>query len=529
MEIDLFKKLSIAQKMFFLGVVFTVGIVSLGVNSQLTNLRVENAFELAASRSSQVGVIYELERALLTLRLMAMEAIQEQDSGKIDPEVKASIDANIAALKKHAGQLDRIADTEEEKQLARGLAAGMVQFLTPLQGQLIQVIEDRTLGAEDRTKRLDELDESIDATGDRLEKDLGQMRVSLEKEQQDAVAATTRMIARSSAIGLTVLVLTAVICMPALFLISRSIVKPVRRAVDGLSEAAGQVAEASSQVAASSQLLAAGSSEQAGSLQETAAAIEEMSAASRRNAENAGQADTLMKDSGRVIQTANAAMSELDASMREISRASEDTQKIVKTIDEIAFQTNLLALNAAVEAARAGEAGAGFAVVADEVRNLAMRAAEAAKNTSGLIEETGKRVRGGAGLVNKTHDAFTEVTRTATRVGELVGEIAAASREQAQGASQINDAIGRMDKVTQQNAASAEESASAAEEMSAQSEEMLAMVSGLVALVDGAGRRSPAESRGRCPGRPEANGLVAGGGLRGKGASQIKKAEFDGV
>ncbi len=190
-----------------------------------------------------------------------------------------------------------------------------------------------------------------------------------------------------------------------------------------------------------------------------------------------------MKDTKKVVGTANDSMYELTVSMREISKASEDTKKIIKTIDEIAFQTNLLALNAAVEAARAGETGAGFAVVAGEVRNLAMRAAEAANNTSALIEDTIKKVKDGSGLVEKTDEAFTRVSESASKVAELVGEIAAASSEQADGIEQVNKSIAQMDKITQRNAATAEQSASASEQMNAQAEQMKAQVNGLSAMI----------------------------------------------
>ena len=180
-------------------------------------------------------------------------------------------------------------------------------------------------------------------------------------------------------------------------------------------------------------------------------------------------------------------MGQMAEAIVEITKSSEETGKIIKTIDEIAFQTNLLALNAAVEAARAGEAGAGFAVVADEVRNLAMRAAEAAKNTSSLIENTIQSVKKGNELTSATKEAFKKNMEIAGKVGKLIDEIAAASREQAQGVGQANKAIAEMDKVTQQNASNAEETASAAEEMSAQAGQMERLVKELMVLVGGGG------------------------------------------
>ena len=270
------------------------------------------------------------------------------------------------------------------------------------------------------------------------------------------------------------------------FFITRGITRAISRVVEGLREGAEQVASASGQVSSASQSLAEGSSEQAASIEETSSSLEEMSSMTKQNADNANQANNLMKEANQVVTSANSSMGELTTSMAEISKASEETSKIIKTIDEIAFQTNLLALNAAVEAARAGEAGAGFAVVADEVRNLAMRAADAAKNTASLIEGTVKKVNEGGELVSKTNEAFSEVAKSSAKVGELVGEIAAASSEQAQGIGQVNTAVNQMDKVVQQNAANAEESASAAEEMNAQAEQMNAYVLELVALIGGA-------------------------------------------
>jgi methyl-accepting chemotaxis protein len=266
---------------------------------------------------------------------------------------------------------------------------------------------------------------------------------------------------------------------------ARSIAKPINRVVEGLTNNADQVSTGSVQVSSASHSLAEGASEQAAGIEETTSSIEEMSSMTKHNAENANQANTLMAETSRVVDEANHSMGALTQSMKEISSASEETAKIIKTIDEIAFQTNLLALNAAVEAARAGEAGAGFAVVADEVRNLAMRAADAARNTANLIEGTVTKIKIGSEVVTKTNEAFAKVATGAKKVGELVGEISAASNEQAQGIEQINRAVSEMDKVVQKNAANAEESASAAEEMNSQAEQMKGFTKDLLALVSG--------------------------------------------
>ncbi len=319
------------------------------------------------------------------------------------------------------------------------------------------------------------------ATTQKLLRDLrskARKNVTTDDAMLKAAQNTRRYVTTVGVVAIVMSVLLA-------FFISRSIVHVLRRVSRQMDEGADQVASASGQLSGSSQSLAEGAAQQAATIEETASSLEEMSSMTKHNTEKAHEADNLMKGSTKVMERANQSMNELNTSMAEISKASEETQKIIRTIDEIAFQTNLLALNAAVEAARAGEAGAGFAVVADEVRNLAIRAADAAKNTAGLIEGTVKRIKDGSEIVTTTNEAFTEVATSASKVGELVGEIAAASNEQAQGIDQLNKAVAEMDMVTQQNAANAEESASAIEEMNAQAEQMKGAVGDLMKLVEG--------------------------------------------
>jgi methyl-accepting chemotaxis protein len=267
---------------------------------------------------------------------------------------------------------------------------------------------------------------------------------------------------------------------------TRSISRSLRSIIRGLWESADKVSTASGQVSSASQELAEGASEQAASIEETSSSLEEMASMTRQNATNGNMANNLMDKTKQIVAQANGSMGRLTISMGEISKASEETSRIIKTIDEIAFQTNLLALNAAVEAARAGDAGAGFAVVADEVRNLAMRAADAAKNTANLIEDTVKKINEGSEMVKNTNAEFSQVEISAGKMGELIGEISAASGEQAQGIEQISKAVSEMDKVVQQNSANAEETAGASEEMNAQAAQLKGFVGDLVALVGGA-------------------------------------------
>ena len=271
--------------------------------------------------------------------------------------------------------------------------------------------------------------------------------------------------------------------------IRRSIAGPLNKVIRHLTLSSEQLASASRQIAAASQNLAEGSSQQAAAIEQTSSSLEEMASMTRKNAGSARDADGLMQETKSVVATADSEMEALDKSMQDITTASKETQKIVRTIDEISFQTNLLALNAAVEAARAGEAGKGFAVVAEEVRGLAQRAAEASRNTASLIDGTVAKIHMGSALVTRTISAFHNVEENTAQVGKLVSDIATASGEQAQGIDQINRAVTDIDSVTQSTASSSEESASAAAEMTAQAEHLLGFVAELQAVVGGAPAR----------------------------------------
>ena len=373
--------------------------------------------------------------------------------------------------------------SEEVRKEFENLKSGITKY-DPMRSKIISLAQE---GKKDEA--VNAMRESLPLAQaiDKSIHELFASKIDQARKKAEANAAT------SSATVTLIIILTTFGTALAIFMgvfLTRSVTKPVNRIIEGLSDGSEQVASASSQVSSASQSLAEGASEQAAGLEETSSSIEEMASMTKQNAGNANQANTVMTEASQVVNEANRAMVELTGSMKEITTASEETAKIIKTIDEIAFQTNLLALNAAVEAARAGEAGAGFAVVADEVRNLALRASDAAKNTANLIEGSVKKIKHGSDLATRTNEAFSKVASYAKKVGELVGEISAASNEQSQGVEQINKAMAEMDRVVQKNAASAEESASAAEEMNAQAEQMREFVSELVVVVEGSGNGS---------------------------------------
>lgn len=312
------------------------------------------------------------------------------------------------------------------------------------------------------------------------------------------------------------LLLTLLTVISAWFFTRMMIINPLKHFSATLDESAEDISLAASTVASGAVTLADQSSNQAAAVEESSASLEEITAISKQNADNTAEANNHMQETQEIVEKAHTYMAQMKKSMEDISVSGQEISKIIKTIDEIAFQTNLLSLNAAVEAARAGEAGAGFAVVADEVRNLALRAAEAAKNTSVLIESVVKKINDGSQLVEKSTAAFDEVAVSSNKVATLTNEIVRSIQEQSGGISQISIAINEMDTVTQQNAATSEESASAAKDLHVQSQHLLGIVNELTALVEGTEKKAaspriktrPAGERGAASGKRPVSGKV---------------------
>ncbi len=285
------------------------------------------------------------------------------------------------------------------------------------------------------------------------------------------------------------LALLLIICGIILLSMRKMLSLPINTIISNLHKSALSVGSAAHQSSRSSNSLADNSSHQAASLEETSASLEELSSMTRMNAENAVQADGLMKETNRIMTESNQVMQQMQEAMQKIAQSNEETTVILKTIDQIAFQTNLLALNAAVEAARAGEVGAGFAVVADEVRSLASRTADAAKDVSNLLAGTNQRVATGVEFSENAGRAFLDSAQKISKASSIVNEITSASQEQDTGIKQLVQAITELDNITQANAADADKASSVAAEMESQFDKLKNDITSLIKLVKGNGHQ----------------------------------------
>jgi methyl-accepting chemotaxis protein/methyl-accepting chemotaxis protein-1 (serine sensor receptor) len=389
-------------------------------------------------------------------------------------------------------ELRPLINTEAGKAYLAKLEAGLTEF-EPVGREYLQLIREKKMDEVTAlVPKIYAFTELFDATT----RDFRELQLTVMKEEQARADSL-----RSQSLWVSILTACALLAIAVLgVLVVRGVGRILGAAVRELLTGAEQVASAAGQVSSSSQSLAQGASEQAASLEETSSSSEEINAMARKSSENSRDAAGLVTLSQQKFAETNQALEQTVEAMGEISTQSGKISKIIKVIDEIAFQTNILALNAAVEAARAGEAGMGFAVVADEVRNLAQRCAQAAKDTSALIEESITKSNDGKVKVDQVAVAIHAITEEAAKIKTLVDEVNLGSQEQVRGIEQIGKAIGQMEQVTQSAAANAEESASAAEELTAQAAALKGIADELARMMGGEGssgepRRTPQPAR----------------------------------
>ncbi len=305
------------------------------------------------------------------------------------------------------------------------------------------------------------------------------------------------LVSRISTLSWILVILSVVVGVILALFMTRAITLPIIRAIQRLSEAESTLGSASQAINQASGSLAEGASQQAASLEETSSAMEEIASMTRQSADSSNEANRITKSTADIVHKAGEAMHDMTGAMSEISEKSEKVKNIIKTITDISFQTNLLALNAAVEAARAGEAGKGFAVVADEVRNLSQRSAQAAKDTESLIAGTVESVQRGSDITKTLTESFSGIKNGTKEMARQIDQIATATQEQAQGVDQVNTAMAQMDKITQGNAAAANETATSAGNLDSEMQSLHQDIQALQIIVYGGKEAGAANGNAR--------------------------------
>lgn len=331
----------------------------------------------------------------------------------------------------------------------------------------------------------------VEMKKDRILRSIATQKESIQKAIQQTKENNRKLLSQSTWLSVSIvggfLALVSTIIVP---LVSKTIIRPLRKAIEANRTISDYLSSASVEFTSASKNIAKGASEQAAGLAETTASLEQITTMTKTNVQHAQEANRLAAEARRNAERGQQTMEKMNHAIEHIQRSSEETAKIIKVIDEIAFQTNLLALNAAVEAARAGEAGKGFAVVADEVRNLAMRSAEAAKNTASLIEKSVSQTKNGVTIVGEVRQTLADIGMSIEKTAQIIQEISHSAEEQAGGIQQIFSAIHQMDTITQQNASSAEETASSSIELEHQAGRLQQTVYELLTLIDRSGAQT---------------------------------------
>jgi len=448
----------------------------------LRDLRAQLKDEIEASsvrldQSRQIAIgLANMRVAMRGISLFAMM----QQAGPLAAAQKA-FDTSSQQMQAVVQEMSAGATTDADRAAIEAIRSGQDQWMRGMVDFVALSTSGR--GAEASQNALRTLTPAIDA----IQKNAAEYGRASRARHDAAMASVEASMQLGSTITV-VLTLLLVMGAAAAFVVVTRLVRTLKGITRHVASNAEQVASAASQISAASQSLAQGSSDQAASLEETSASTEEISATARRNKDNTQAAAGLVEQSGVRFEEANRSLDLMVRSIGEINASSDKISRIIKVIEEIAFQTNILALNAAVEAARAGQAGTGFAVVADEVRNLAHRCTEAARDTSGLIEESISKSAEGKTRVDQVAGIIRTITEEALKVKTLVEEVNLSSQEQASGIEQIGRAVAQMEHVTQGTAANAEETASAAQALSAQSEGLNEIVESLTTLVGGSSR-----------------------------------------